>query len=100
MADDLYREPLQHEYRLKVHAVDTGQPSLSSMAELKVKIPKNNPPIFIGDLHFKVKENEAVGTTVGMLTIEDPDTKEGPVVRYEIRNKKSESWFMKENHES
>jgi hypothetical protein len=92
MANDyLFREPLLSEYILKVRAMDTGNPGLSSETEITVKVPKNVPPKVIGKNLFMVREGLSSGTIVGKVEATD-DVKQGEIPKFLFElNKESKS---------
>ncbi|CAI9734033.1 protocadherin Fat 4-like [Octopus vulgaris] len=66
------------EYNLVIQAFDTGEPSLSGFAKVRILVTLNKPPIVNDTYVFFVKENSTTSTEIGKITVTDPDMNQNP----------------------
>jgi len=75
------------EYHLNITCSDRGQPPRVAVSEVIVAVDdvNDNAPYFrIGEYHFVVTENNAVGHSVGQVTAEDRDVSDNARLDYVI----------------
>ena len=85
-AKQLDRESVAR-YTLKAVAVDRGNPPLSSVVPIIIKIEDVNdsPPAFESDkIVLFIPENSPIGSTVGDIHAHDPDEGPNAIVQYSI----------------
>lgn len=74
-------------YHLQAVAKDLGTPSLSSTAEVQIRIEdvNDNPPTFASNrITLYIPENSPVGSLVGVLHAQDPDEGINAIIHYSI----------------
>ncbi|XP_028314641.1 protocadherin alpha-2-like isoform X2 [Gouania willdenowi] len=75
------------QYNVTVIATDEGSPPLSSMTVIPVHISdvNDNAPLFSEPLiNAYVKENNAIGATISVISAADPDVEENAKVTYSL----------------
>ena len=83
-------------HKISVVAFDSGDPSLSSSAEVVVRVLDQNDqaPLFKHhQFHFEVLENQQAGTLVGRVEAEDHDLAPFNATAYRLKNPSSRSPF-------
>ncbi|GAB1604982.1 protocadherin Fat 4-like, partial [Argonauta hians] len=67
-------DPTQgEEYNLVIQAFDTGEPSLFGLADVKIRVILNKPPVVNDTYIFFANENNTAMTDIGRITVFDPD---------------------------
>ena len=93
------KTPLDHEegsnYDITVTARDSGTPSLSSTAKVKVTVNdlNDNKPRFTKDYTTTLRENTAKGRTVLRVEASDPDSGENGKINYTITSGNDLGYF-------
>ncbi|XP_037531482.1 protocadherin gamma-A4-like, partial [Nematolebias whitei] len=75
------------QYNVTIIATDEGTPPLSSSSVISVHISdvNDNAPLFSEqEINLYVEEKSGAGTTIGLITAQDPDTAENAKVMYSI----------------
>ncbi|XP_068182590.1 protocadherin-20 [Antennarius striatus] len=80
---------LQSEYKLTVHARDSGSPPLESVATVSIRVldQNDNKPVFVTPhFIFFIHENVPLFTQVGGIEVTDPDEGENGTIELNVAN--------------
>ncbi|XP_067676182.1 cadherin-related tumor suppressor-like [Haliotis asinina] len=74
LSENILREPVLGTYILHIEALDSGEVRLSGDTSVTIRVPVNSPPSIDDSFTFAIEENKPVGSVVGEVTLDDPDT--------------------------
>ncbi|XP_041350813.1 protocadherin Fat 4-like [Gigantopelta aegis] len=73
VSESLNSPPYISNYQLHIKAMDSGHPQHTDETTVNIVVPLNKKPYVSMETVLTVKENETIGTEIGIVTVSDPD---------------------------